>query len=230
MKKNTIWIVLTCLIVTSMVLASCNNTTTTMTSTSITTSTATTTKTTTTTTSASPTTSTTTTTGTKDWWGKLGTPTYGGTLTLFSSTNITGFDDWNSPGQTSITNAYEDGLTADNWALDPSIFAYQLAFRPNDYEVGCLGTSWEFTDPLTYVVHLRQGIHWQNIAPANGREFVADDVVFHFDRREGWGHGYTTPSPYNAAATVWQSLKSVTAPDKYTVVFKFAGGQRRVHM
>ena len=107
--------------------------------------------------------------------------------------------------------------------MDPSIFAYQLAFRPSDYEVGCLGTSWEFTDPLTYVVHLRQGIHWQNIAPANGREFVADDVVFHFDRRLGWGHGYTTPSPYYAAATIWQSLKSVTAPDKYTVVFKLAG-------
>ena len=107
--------------------------------------------------------------------------------------------------------------------MDPSVFAYQLAFRPNDYEVGSLGSSWEFTDPLTYVVHLRQGIHWQNIAPANGREFVADDVVFHFDRREGWGHGYTTPSPYYAAATIWQSLKSVTAPDKYTVVFKFAG-------
>ena len=226
MKKGAIWIALTCLMVTSMVLASCNKTTTTTTSTSAPTSTATTTKTTTTTTTtttAPPTSTSTTTAVTGNWWDKLGKPTYGGTLTLFSATNITGFDDWNNPGATSIQNAWEDALVADNWALDPSTFAYQLAFRPNDYEVGSLGTSWEFTDPLTYVVHLRQGIHWQNIAPANGREFVADDVVFHFDRREGWGHGYTTPSPYYAAATIWQSLKSVTAPDKYTVVFKFAG-------
>ena len=225
MKKGAIWIALTCLMVASMVLASCNKTTTTTTSTpTSTTTTTTTTKTTTTTTTTAPPTSTsTTTTVTGNWWNKLGTPTYGGTLILFSPTNITGFDDWNAAGQMSITNAYEDGLTSDNWALDPSIFAYQLAFRPSDYEVGCLGTSWEFTDPLTYVVHLRQGVHWQNIAPANGREFVADDVVFHFDRREGWGHGYTTPSPYYASATIWQSLKSVTAPDKYTVVFKFAG-------
>ena len=73
----------------------------------------------------------------------------------------------------------EDDLVADDWTLDPSIFAYQLSFRPSDYEVGCLGTSWEFTDPTTYVVHLRQGIHWQNIAPVNGREFTSDDVVFH---------------------------------------------------
>jgi len=32
-----------------------------------------------------------------------------------------------------ILSAMEDQLTGDDWTLDPSIFAYQLAFRPSDY-------------------------------------------------------------------------------------------------
>jgi len=47
---------------------------------------------------------------------------------------------------------------------------------------GPTGEKLELTDPSTLVFHLRQGIHWQNIAPANGREFTADDVVFHYNR------------------------------------------------
>ena len=71
----------------------------------------------------------------------------------------------------------------------------KLIFCPTDYAKGELAESWEFTDPSTFVVHLRQGIHWQNIPPANGREFTADDVVFHFDRMFGLGDGFTTAAP-----------------------------------
>ena len=70
-----------------------------------------------------------------------------------------------------------------------------LDFRPSDYVKGYLAESWEFTDPSTFVVHLRQGIHWQNIPPVNGREFTADDVVYHYDRMFGLGDGFTKPSP-----------------------------------
>jgi len=125
-------------------------------------------------------------------------------------------------GQVQIMEAWEDGLTADNWTLNPTVFAYQLNFRPSDYEIGNLGTSWEFSDPSTYVVHLRQGVHWQNIPPVNGREFVASDVVFHYDRILGLGDGFTKPSPYWGTVASYQSLVSVTDTDKYTVVFKFS--------
>jgi len=85
-----------------------------------------------------------------------------------------------------------------------------------------LAKTWEFTDPGTYVVYLRQGIHWQNIPPANGREFTADDVVYHYGREYGLGAGFTKPSPYNLSAyAAWANCISVTATDKYTVVFKW---------
>ena len=70
-----------------------------------------------------------------------------------------------------------------------------------------MAQSWEFTDPSTFVVHLRQGIHWQNIPPANGREFTAADVVFHYDRMFGLGDGFTKPSPY------WATVAACARPD-----------------
>ena len=85
MKRGVIWIVLTCLMVTSLVLASCaTSTTSTSTPTPTTnlllTHTATTTTTKTATTNYDTTDNHTTATG--NWWDKLGTPQYGGTMTI----------------------------------------------------------------------------------------------------------------------------------------------------
>ena len=224
MKKGTIWIAITCLMVISMVLASCNKTTTTTTSTSTTTSTTTTIKTTTTTTTAPPTSTTTTTTATTGhWWDKLGKPTYGGELTVSLPQNISSWDEYDGSGFCSINTLYQDDLVSDDWTLDPSIFAYQLSFRSSEYEVGCMGTSWEFTDPNTYVVHLRQGIHYQNIAPVNGREFTSADVAYRWNRLLGLGGGFTSPAPFYSSNSAFAPLKSVTTPDKYTVNFNFQG-------
>ena len=41
---------------------------------------------------------------------------------------------------------------------------------------------WEMPDDTPYVFHLRHGVHWQNKPPVNGRELVAEDVQFTFDR------------------------------------------------
>src|SRR5262249_51940832 len=45
-----------------------------------------------------------------------------------------------------------------------------------------LAERWEELDDLTYVFHLRRGVTWHNKPPLNGRELVADDVKFTFDR------------------------------------------------
>ena len=104
--------------------------------------------------------------------------------------------------------------------LDPSIFAYNIDFRPNDYVKGLLAESYEFTDPFTFVLHLRHGIHWQNIPPANGRELVASDIVAHYDRLYGLDSGMT-PSPLYVGVAAWKQLISVTADGDYTVDFKW---------
>jgi len=76
-------------------------------------------------------------------------------------------------------------LVADDWTVDPSEWDFSFPWHPSKYMKGQLAESWEFPDPSTHVIHLRKGVCWQNIPPANGREFVADDVVFHYKRLFG---------------------------------------------
>jgi peptide/nickel transport system substrate-binding protein len=224
MKRGTIWIVLTCLIVASLVLVSCNKTTTNTIVTSSTTSTTQTTKTTAanaTTTTATSVTITTTTAASGNWWDSLPKPQYGGTLTIRQNRDVVSFDPYNGESVTTIESAWLERLFADDWTLDPATFNYKIDFRSNEVTKGQLVEKWEFTDPSTLVLSLRKGIHWQNIAPVNGREFVASDVVFHFNRLYGLGSGYTKAAPAAAADPKSTDMISATATDKYTVVLKF---------
>ena len=76
-------------------------------------------------------------------------------------------------------------------------------FRP----IPALASSWEQTDPLTWVFHLREGVHF-----ADGRSLTARDVVWTVESmRNG-----TLISPKAAA---YASVETVTAPDEKTAVF-----------
>jgi len=110
-------------------------------------------------------------------------------------------------------------LSNDDWTVNPSLFTFQVGFRPSQYVGGGVEQSWELSDPQTYVVHLRQGIYFQNLQPVNGRQFTSADVVYHWNRELGLGSGFTTPSP--SLPAVWATLASVTAPDNWTVVFSW---------
>ena len=110
-------------------------------------------------------------------------------------------------------------LNNDDWTVNPSIFTFQVGFRPSQYVGGGIEQSWELSDPQTYVIHLRQGIYFQNLQPVNGRAFTAADVVYHWNRELGLGSGFTQPSPYLPA--VWATLASVTATDNSTIVFSW---------
>jgi peptide/nickel transport system substrate-binding protein len=155
-----------------------------------------------------------------NWWDELGEPQYGGEMTIRASRNIENFDPYYSEGMTSIYGGWLERLVSDDWTLDPKVWDYKLPWHPSKYMKGQLAENWEFTEPGTHVVHLRKGIHWQNIPPANGREFTADDVVFHYNRLYGLGGGFSKDSPF-CAEIGFRDILSVNAVDKYTVVFKF---------
>ena len=156
----------------------------------------------------------------RKWWDRLGKPQYGGEMVIRANKNITNFDPYFSETLTSIYGGWMERLVSDDWTLDPAVWDYTMAWHPAKHMKGQLAESWEFTNPSTHVVHLRKGIHWQNIPPANGREFTADDVVFHFNRLFGLGGGFNKPSPFRTEIG-FQDLVSVNAVDKYTVVFKW---------
>ena len=157
---------------------------------------------------------------TEKWWDKLGEPQYGGEMTFRLNRKIVNFDPYYGVHLTQIHTAWMEKLHTPDWTADPSAPRRRIASPPTR-GTGHLAETWEFADPYTYVVHLRQGVYWQNLPPANGRELVAEDIAFHFHRMYGLGSGYTQPSPARADVDAFKQLISVTAPDKYTVVFKW---------
>ena len=154
------------------------------------------------------------------WWDKLAKPQYGGEIAFRTTRNIVNWDPYFAELLPQIYTAWMEKLTAEDWTFDPAVFDYKIV-TPSQYLKGHLAENWEFTEPGTIVFHLRKGIHWQDIPPVNGREFVADDVVFHFHRLYGLGSGFTEPAPFHAKITMFNELISVTAADKYSVVFKW---------
>jgi peptide/nickel transport system substrate-binding protein len=76
---------------------------------------------------------------------------------------------------------------------------------------GDLAESWTQPNETTYVFKLRRGVHWHNKPPVNGRELVADDVVYTMNRFQ------TTKG--NANAFMLKAVDKVEALDKYTVKF-----------
>jgi peptide/nickel transport system substrate-binding protein len=152
----------------------------------------------------------------ENWWDYMGEPQYGGTITLRLASDITSFD----PYYHATNLRHLEHLAGHDWTLDREIFPYNLMIVPLEYRAPWLAESWETSDQQTITVHIRKGVHWQDIPPVNGREFTAYDVEYKFHRLLGLGSGYTEPSPHINLAP-WLLLESVTAVDKYTVVFQF---------
>jgi peptide/nickel transport system substrate-binding protein len=160
------------------------------------------------------------------WWDKLGKPEYGGELVIRANNDIVNFDPIHSPDG-NIHTAWLERLVSPDWTVAPEVFDFKPHWHPSEYMKGQLAESWEFTDNSTYVAHLRHGIHWQHLPPTHGREFTADDVVFHYHRLCGLGE-FAKPGAVRAGP--FQDMLSVTAADRYTVVFKWKIASPRLIM
>ncbi len=108
-------------------------------------------------------------------------------------------------------NYLAPNATVQTWLYEPLMIRDRFTCEA----VPWLATSYEWPTTDRMVVHLREGVEWND-----GQPFTADDVVFTFmvgkefpaaDRNGVWGEFY------GAAAT------AVTALDEYTVEFQFDG-------
>ena len=152
--------------------------------------------------------------------GKMVTaPEYGGTITLpyvlvgdttdyFVSGHYAGF----------IIDGVNEQLACGDWGLDREEYDFRDSYVPTFAFARCLAESWETPDPLTYIFHIRQEVHWHDKPPMNGRELTADDVVYTFQRNSALGDFTEDLQVQSAAFTLpWESVE---ATDKYTVVMK----------
>ncbi len=74
-----------------------------------------------------------------------------------------------------------------------------------------LAERWEELDDTSYVFHLRKGVKWHNKPPVNGRELVAEDVKFTYDR-------FLTEKG-NTNRYLLDSVERIEVVDRYTVKF-----------
>jgi len=74
-----------------------------------------------------------------------------------------------------------------------------------------LAERWEEVDDTTYVFSLRKGVKWHNKPPVNGRELVAEDVKFTYDR--------FLAEKGNPLRFLLDPVDRVEVVDRYTVKF-----------
>ena len=146
-------------------------------------------------------------------------PEYGGTITFARKDEPAGPDTVISGmwAQAYVAGVNEK-LAWPDWATPRDEFDFVYHNVPTN-TIGCLAESWSQPDPLTYIVKVRQGVYWHDKPPMNGRELIADDIVYNYHRITGTGSGFTERSEW-AQALKSVPLESVTATDKWTVVFK----------
>ncbi len=215
MKKNLIWTIMGILAVLSLVAASCAPTTPSTPAPTTPTTPA---------TQTAPTAPTTPTTPTAAA-AKGETPRYGGVFNQGLASAPLYFDETkgvkNYTGPAQITN---EELVMGDWAKGPGGSGEANFFNnfapPLNLLAGQLAESWELTGPDSVIFHIRKGVKWHNKPPVNGRELVADDIVFSLKRT------WTTPTSYHTGGYPWAShFESITAPDKSTVVVKCLAGK-----
>ena len=152
--------------------------------------------------------------------GKVVTaPEYGGTITFANKDEAAGPDVLVSGmwGSQYVSGVLEK-LVIGDWATPRDKWDFQFHNVPTN-TIGQLAESWSQSDPLTYIVKIRQGVHWHDKAPMNGRELTADDIVYNYHRYTGTGSGFTELSEF-ATQFKGVQVESITATDKWTVVMK----------
>jgi len=145
-------------------------------------------------------------------------PRYGGVLNLLypgTSKSMELFQQTEAYSGSIQSYVYERLGTGD-WARGPAgtgEYSYYPRYTPEHLRIGALVTSWEQTEPLTFVFHIRKGVRFHNVPPTSGREMTADDVAFCLN--------YSLNNPYGLGRYK-TTMESVEALDKWTVKFTFS--------
>ncbi len=149
-------------------------------------------------------------------------PEYGGTITYGRVSWAEHCDVWYISGWASHNiGLVNEMLGIGNWALDRDIWDWRvLTDQPAAAWRGALAESWETPDDTTIIFNIRQGVHWHDKAPMNGRELTAKDVEYNWQRLLGLGKFSEAGASPMAGGFPPEDFESVTATDDWTVVFK----------
>lgn len=145
-------------------------------------------------------------------------PRYGGGITFqLSHEKATDyFDPVISAIGGHLASVTYDKLVTGDWYRGPSGTGENSFIAPHipDYfRIGHLSETYEVPDISTVIFHIRQGVHFQNVPPVNGREMTAYDVVYSYRR----GQEHPKFTAYRGSEEVlndWLADKEEEDPEK----------------
>ncbi|HEY96444.1 MAG TPA: ABC transporter substrate-binding protein [Dehalococcoidia bacterium] len=161
----------------------------------------------------------------KDSMGRMvEKPEYGSIYTCFEAFSPQDWDEafqptWVSSGsrlvyQTLVEGDYSIGPTGTGevgWRINPFPFP--------DYCTGILCESWEIVNETTLYFKIREGVHFQNRPPTNGREMTAEDIAYSLLRM------VNSETSYNHKAYPFgREITSAIAVGKYELELTCAEG------
>jgi peptide/nickel transport system substrate-binding protein len=150
-------------------------------------------------------------------------PQYGGTLNMMQGLDIQGFDHaLYTRGFLNNVYLVNDTMVVGDWsrglAGTGEIDWAMSSQKRIDYTIGELAESFEILDPSTIVFHVRHGVHF-SLDPnfeasrlVNGREMTGDDVAFSLDR-----HIHSPMSYLAITDPTMPKNTTVTQTDAWTV-------------
>ena len=149
-------------------------------------------------------------------------PEYGGTLTYVNMLDPASIDPYVALIAGHAIGLVNEKLGIANWAFDRDVHDFRIIYLPESAITGRLAESWDISpDGLTYTFHIRQGVHWHNKAPMNGRELTASDIEYSWQRMLGLGNfSEGEPGAHIKYFPELSEVESITATDNWTVVFK----------
>ncbi len=152
-------------------------------------------------------------------------PEYGGSFTVAVTSSPTYWDWTYSPTSGCWQNVYsEESLITGDWTKGPSgtgeaSFTLNI-LPPTSVMTGLLAESFEIPDDQTIIYKIREGVRFHLKPPTNGREMDAYDVEYSVKR------AYDIPeSLYSHSYGMGKTIESINATDERTIVFKSLPGQ-----
>jgi len=151
-------------------------------------------------------------------------PRYGGTFVGAFDRALIGFDDAFMKNQSYkwVTGIVGEELITGDWSRGTQGTEEAAWLIQGTYfmalQTGAVAESWEIMPGENKaVLKIRQGVHFHNKPPVNGREVNANDVVFSMNR--------LFSSTMSSQFSVGLYLESFSAPDKWTVVVESKPGK-----
>jgi peptide/nickel transport system substrate-binding protein len=124
-------------------------------------------------------------------------PQYGGTIMLARETDITYFDEvvggnYGGHVYAPSTKLTHNELLQADWTKGPAGTNETdlICGGDNrmDQKTGCLADSWTVPELGTIIFHIRDGVHWHDKPPVNGRELTPEDIEYSLKRAMTGGY------------------------------------------